>query len=88
MTQDTPNRLAHIDLQAQNEQLKVQSPQDRIAWAQSQAPGRTMALACSLSAEDVVLLHMLQQQNPDPYIFVLDTGRLHEPTYSLIEKLR
>ena len=47
-----------------------------------------VALACSLSAEDTVLLHILASINKNVRVFVLDTGRLHEETYETLESCR
>jgi phosphoadenosine phosphosulfate reductase len=46
-------------------------------------------IAISFSgAEDVVLVDMACNINPDVQIFCLDTGRLHPETYRFIEKVR
>ena len=47
-----------------------------------------VALACSFSLEDVVVLHLLQQVAPDTTVFALDTGRLPEATYETAEAVR
>ena len=47
-----------------------------------------VALACSLSAEDTVLLHILASIDKNARVFVLDTGRLHEETYETLESCR
>jgi phosphoadenosine phosphosulfate reductase len=41
----------------------------------------------SLGAESIVLTDLIWRQVPEIEIFTLDTGRLHEETYSLIERL-
>ncbi|MCX7798580.1 MAG: phosphoadenylyl-sulfate reductase [Melioribacter sp.] len=46
------------------------------------------AFATSLSIEDQVILHMLYLLNSKIKIFTLDTGRLPNETYSLIEKTK
>ncbi len=46
-------------------------------------------IAISFSgAEDVVLVDMACNINPDVQVFCLDTGRLHAETYRFIEKVR
>lgn len=46
-------------------------------------------IAISFSgAEDVVLVDMAYQINPNIQVFSLDTGRLHPETYRFIEKVR
>lgn len=46
------------------------------------------ALASSFSAEDQVITHMLCDITSKPHIFTLDTGRLPQETYDLIEATR
>ena len=46
------------------------------------------ALACSLGADDMVLLDVARRHAPAIEVFVLDTGRLHEETYRLLERIR
>lgn len=58
-----------------------------------QAAGGPVALACSFSIEDVVLIDLLSQQVSAPgqdfavEIFALDTGRLPEETYEVADAL-
>jgi phosphoadenosine phosphosulfate reductase len=47
-----------------------------------------VALASSFGAEDVVLIDMLAKINPEARIFTLDTGRLNQETYDLIDSIR
>jgi phosphoadenosine phosphosulfate reductase len=46
-----------------------------------------VALASSFGAEDVVLIHMLTKINPEARIFTLDTGRLNQETYDVMDNL-
>lgn len=46
--------------------------------------GARAALACSFSAEDVVLIHAALEHAPSLNLFALDTGRLPPETYDLI----
>jgi phosphoadenosine phosphosulfate reductase len=50
--------------------------------------GRELSLACSFGAEDVVLLDALVKIEPKARVFVLDTGRLHEETYDVMDRCR
>lgn len=50
--------------------------------------GDKIALASSFSAEDQVMLDMLAKISDKPRVFTLDTGRLPQETYDLIEKTR
>ena len=47
-----------------------------------------IALANSMGAEDMVIVDMLSKINPKVEIFTLDTGRLHQDTYNLIDKIK
>ena len=47
-----------------------------------------IAFASSFGAEDVVVIDMLCKINSEAKIFTLDTGRLHEETYKVIEDIR
>lgn len=58
--------------------------------------GASLRLACSLSVEDSLLVDELATcaerlglgRAERPSVFVLDTGRLHEPSYRVLESLR
>ena len=48
-----------------------------------------IALACSFGApEGLAVLDMLQRIEPGSRVFVLDTGRLPQATYDLIDRVR
>lgn len=49
--------------------------------------GDRLALASSLGAEDVVLIDLLSRITPRPRVFTLDTGRLPQETYQLMEEI-
>jgi phosphoadenosine phosphosulfate reductase len=53
-----------------------------------EAAGGPVALACSFSAEDIVVLDLLQEVAPGARVFALDTGRLNEETYQVAETVR
>jgi phosphoadenosine phosphosulfate reductase len=46
-----------------------------------------VALACSFSVEDVVILDMAQELGLAIGVFALDTGRLHEATYEVADAI-
>jgi phosphoadenosine phosphosulfate reductase len=45
-------------------------------------------LACSFGAEDMVLLDLIARRALPVAIFTLDTGRLHQETYDLMQSVR
>ncbi len=48
-----------------------------------------LALSCSFgNAEGLVLLDMMHRIEPASRVYVLDTGRLHQATYDLIDRVR
>ncbi len=47
----------------------------------------TVALACSFSVEDVVIIDLLQRSEAGTRIFAIDTGRLNEETYEVAESI-
>jgi len=47
-----------------------------------------IALASSFGAEDMVLIDILWRINPQVRVFTLDTGRLPQETYNLMEEVR
>jgi len=56
-------------------------------WAISQY-GQNAGLASSFGMEDMILIDMLTKLDGKITIFTLDTGRLHEETYEIMEKTR
>ncbi|MBI1952702.1 MAG: phosphoadenylyl-sulfate reductase [Candidatus Omnitrophica bacterium] len=47
-----------------------------------------LGFASSFGAEDVVVIDLLVKVNPKITIFTLDTGRLHEETYEVMDRIR
>jgi len=47
-----------------------------------------ISFSSSLSAEDMVLLHIIARHNLPIEVFTLDTGRLHEETYHLMDEIQ
>lgn len=67
--------------------LRDASAEEVVRWALERF-GRDVALASSFGAEDVVLVDILAKIDPTARIFVLDTGRLHEETYDVMDRIR
>ncbi len=82
-----------------NEEIEIKSAEEIIKWAIKEFQN-TVALSSSNKDEDVVLIDMLikafnelqtmdyEPQILQPRIFTLDTGRLPEETYEVMEKIR
>src|SRR3990172_2836050 len=78
----TPEALAEI-----NDRLRGKPPEEIVRWAlDTFSPD--IALASSFGAEDMVLIDLLSRLSPATRLFTLDTGRLHEETYELMEQTR
>lgn len=75
------------DFEAINAELAQASAQELLRWGAQQF-GDKLTLACSLGAEDVVLVDLVAQHAPETTIFTLDTGRLHQETYEVLDALR
>jgi phosphoadenosine phosphosulfate reductase len=69
---------------ALNERLKNSSAEEVLHTILSEFPGKT-AFSSSLGAEDQVITHMLSVLGAREGIFTLDTGRLFQETYELID---
>jgi len=68
-----------------NEQLKDTSAEEILSYFINEYKDK-IALASSLSAEDQVLTDMIVKIDKNIKIFTLDTGRLFQETYDLIER--
>lgn len=69
------------------ERFEKATAQEVLEWALHEF-GSKIALASSFSAEDVVLIDMLAKLGGKVKIFTIDTGRLHQETYNVIDAIR
>jgi phosphoadenosine phosphosulfate reductase len=67
--------------------LETKSAEELIQWAMDKY-GLKAGLACSFGMEDMVLINMIVKLKGPITIFTLDTGRLHEETYEIMERVR
>jgi len=67
--------------------LETKSAEELLQWAMDQY-GLKAGLACSFGMEDMVLINMIVKLKGPITIFTLDTGRLHEETYEIMERVR
>ena len=68
--------------------LPADASVETILRAGLEAASGPVALACSFSVEDVVIIDLLQDIAPATRIFALDTGHLNEETYEVAEAVR
>lgn len=76
--------MMQIDLQKLNELCKTLSLEQRIKKI-IELFSSSVCLASSLGMEDQILTHELLALNPKAHIFVLDTGRLNQETYNVMD---
>ena len=68
--------------------LESLGAQEILTWAIKNYHPR-LALSCSFgNPEGLALLHMMHAIEPASRVFLLDTGRLHQATYDLIDRVR
>src|SRR5581483_9712862 len=58
-----------------------------LRWALTRFHPR-IALSNSLQTEDMVVLDIAWRIEPRLHVFTLDTGRLHQETYDMIDRVR
>lgn len=63
------------------------SAREVLEWAVREF-GDRVTLASSFGAEDVVLIDLLSKITDRPRVFLLDTGRLHQETYDVVDRIR
>lgn len=66
---------------------KLKTPQEILKWTLDNLHPK-VAFASSFGAEDVVIIDMLMKINPKSRIFTLDTGRLNQETYDVMDEIR
>ena len=64
----------------------IKTPQDSLKWALDNLHPK-VAKASSFGAEDSVIIDMMVKLNPESRFFTLDTGRLNQETYDIMDKL-
>lgn len=71
-----------------NKEFETMSADEILCWAMKYFGTQNVALASSFSIEDQTLLDMMLKLDKNARVFTLDTGRLHQATYDLIEITR
>jgi len=69
------------------EEMNGWSAQEILQWTQENY-GVRAGLASSFGMEDMVLIDMISKLGNPLTVFTLDTGRLHEETYEIMERVR
>lgn len=86
--QDEEPRHSEILREIEEGGLERLEAEDILTWAIRNFHPR-LALSCSFgNPEGLVLLDMMHRLEPASRVYVLDTGRLHQATYDLIDRVR
>ena len=67
--------------------FETKSPEELLRWSMDNY-GLEAGLASSFGVEDMVIIDIISKLGGPITIFTLDTGRLHEETYELMERVR
>jgi phosphoadenosine phosphosulfate reductase len=86
MTNNVKKRFTAEQVLELNLKFENSSAQEILEWATSLHP--RIALATSFQAQGVVLIDMFLKINKKARIFTLDTGRLNEETYEVMDAIR
>ena len=79
------SKFAAQEISQLNDKLKT--PQEVLKWTLDNLHPK-VAFASSFGAEDIVVIDMLMKINPKARIFTLDTGRLNQETYEVMDEIR
>ncbi len=75
------------ELREANRRLEGRTAEEIIRWA-ADTFGPGIKMASSFGAEDVVVIDMIARVAPEIRVFTLDTGRLHDETYEVMQRVR
>ncbi|WP_163937749.1 phosphoadenylyl-sulfate reductase [Paraferrimonas sp. SM1919] len=94
MTETNFYQLLQLDKEQQqstlaevNKQLQAMTAQQRIKWALKYLPGSHI-LSSSFGVQSALMLHLINEQQPDMPVVLTDTGYLFSETYQFIEQMR
>jgi len=74
-------------MQISSNDYETKTAEELIQWTIDQY-GLKAGLACSFGMEDMVLIDIIAKAKGPITIFTLDTGRLHEETYQIMDRVR
>ena len=75
------------DVETFRSRVEAMTAEAAVEWAFNRY-GRRIVLASSFGAEDVVLIDMLAKVDRLARVITLDTGRLHQETYNVMDAVR
>ena len=68
-------------------ELDDKAPQEVLAWAIDRF-GKELAICCSFQADGCAMIDMAHKIDPKIRVFTIDTGRMPQETYDVIDKYR
>ena len=74
-------------MQISSNDYETKTAEELIQWTIDQY-GLIAGLACSFGMEDMILIDIIAKLKGPMTIFTLDTGRLHEETYQIMDRVR
>ena len=74
-------------MQISSNDYETKTAEELIQWTTDHY-GLKAGLACSFGMEDMVLIDIIAKVKGPMTIFTLDTGRLHEETYQIMDRVR
>jgi phosphoadenosine phosphosulfate reductase len=80
MSQFTPEQVSELN-------NKLKTPEEVLQWGLENIHPK-LALASSFGAEDVCVIDILSKINPEARVFSLDTGRINQETYDVMDEIR
>lgn len=79
--------VSYDEIPALAARFEGRPPEELVAWA-FQRFGARVVLASSFSLEDVLLIDVAARVAKGLRVIMLDTGRLHEETYDVVDRVR
>ena len=79
--------LSTLEVTKLANQFESQTAEDVLRWALAKFHPK-IALSNSLQTEDMVVLDIACRMEPKVRVFTLDTGRLHQETYDMMDRVR
>jgi len=80
-------KMSAEEIQKISDSVESKNAQEVLKWALDTFHPR-IGLASSFGAEDVVIIDMMTKIRKDARIFTLDTGRLNQETYDVMDAIR
>ena len=80
-------RPSHPEIARLADAYETRTPQEVLQWANVHF-GSQLALCTSFQADGMAILDMAWRINPKVRVFTVDTGRLPQETYALLDRVR